>query len=402
MLFCYGWQKPLSGFADFQRGAFLLAGGQTCRRSGPERPGSAARDSTQSGAVTRTEQQPADRQKHQQARKAQGTPPPADRQKPPPEQRARATGQTGRETSQRHHQDGRPATRPGQQERHDKQQQTQQHHLNPRMKRGRETRQRAGHPPRLPIAGRGTGRQGPRLWAACRPARGLPWPCRPGQRPALPPAGGVPCAPPRAKRGEGGACAASARGGLNCGPPQGQGLQQQPAAGAPARLGGGTPSEGPRAATPGGECVGRAARHGLRRRRGRAGKAGRSAADRAGGADGPTAPTLWGPGRPGAPAPQPARGRSKARPAAGGLPWPCFAEGCPRATAGGQLDQDAPQARTWPPHFPGQTPQGAGRGGRRHRRRTGWAGCRPAGRRGGWDVARPQAGRGREPLSPGR
>jgi hypothetical protein len=82
--------------------------------------------------------------------------------------------------------------------------------------------------------------------------------------------------------------------------------------------------------------------------------------------------------------------------------WPCIAEGCPRATAGGQLDQDAPQARPWPPHFPGQTPQGAGRGGRRHSRRTGWAGCRPAGRRGGWDVARPQAGRGREPLSPGR
>ena len=81
---------------------------------------------------------------------------------------------------------------------------------------------------------------------------------------------------------------------LNCGPPQGQGLQQQPAAGAPAWLGGGTPSEGPRAATPGGECVGRAERHGLRRRRGRAGKAGRSAADRAGGADGPTAPTRGG------------------------------------------------------------------------------------------------------------
>lgn len=172
--------------------------------------------------------------------------------------------------------------------RHDK------HHLNPRMKRGRETRQRAGHPPRLPIAGRGTGRQGPRLWAACRPARGLPWPCRPGQRPALPPAGGVPRAPPRANAREGGACAASARGGLNCGPPQGQGLQQQPAAGAPAWLGGGTPSEGPRAATPGGECVGRAERPGLRRRRGRAGKAGRSAADRAGGADGPKAPTSGG------------------------------------------------------------------------------------------------------------
>lgn len=110
--------------------------------------------------------------------------------------------------------------------------------------------------------------------------------------------------------------------------------------------------EGRGPATPGGECAGRAERHGLRRRRGRAGEAGRSAADRAGGADGPTAPTLWGPGRAGAPTPQPARGRSKARPAAGGLPWPCFAEGCPRATAGGQLGRDAPQARPWPPHYP--------------------------------------------------
>lgn len=67
---------------------------------------------------------------------------------------------------------------------------------------------------------------------------------------------------------------------LNCGPPQGQGLQQQPAAGAPARLGGGTPSEGPRAATParraGPEgrtapqpplCGGRAAPEHLRRNR---------------------------------------------------------------------------------------------------------------------------------------
>ena len=62
----------------------------------------------------------------------------------------------------------------------------------------------------------------------------------------------------------------------------------------PGLAGGGTPSEGPRAATPGGECVGRAERHGLRRRRGRAGKAGRSAADRAGGADGPKAPTSGG------------------------------------------------------------------------------------------------------------
>lgn len=38
----------------------------------------------------------------------------------------------------------------------------------------------------------------PLVGGICRPARGLPWPCRPGQRPAFPPAGGVPRAPPRA------------------------------------------------------------------------------------------------------------------------------------------------------------------------------------------------------------
>ena len=38
----------------------------------------------------------------------------------------------------------------------------------------------------------------PLVGGICRPARGLPWPCRPVQRPAFPPAGGVPRAPPRA------------------------------------------------------------------------------------------------------------------------------------------------------------------------------------------------------------
>lgn len=47
---------------------------------------------------------------------------------------------------------------------------------------------------------------------------------------AFPPAGGVLRAPPRAERVEGGACAASARGGTNCGPPQGQGRRPQGAA----------------------------------------------------------------------------------------------------------------------------------------------------------------------------
>ena len=163
---------------------------------------------------------------------------------------------------------------------------------------------------------------------------------------------------------------------------------------------GGAPKHEPRgAATPCGECAGRAARHGLRRRRGRAGKAGRSAAARAGGADGPTAPTSWGPGRAGAPTPQPARGRSGARPRVARTEgaWPCGAEGCPRATEAANLPG---------PGLPGLgrhiTRTAAGRpGGRRHRRRTGWAGCRPAGRRGGWDAARRTGPRTGAPF-PGR
>lgn len=87
--------------------------------------------------------------------------------------------------------------------------------------RGAGTRQRAGHPPRFALAGRGTGRQGPRLWAAPAALRGacLGLAGRGNGRHSRPQAA-FPCAPPRAKRGEGGACAASARGGLNCGPPQ--------------------------------------------------------------------------------------------------------------------------------------------------------------------------------------
>lgn len=68
---------------------------------------------------------PADRPAHQQARNSPAQiPPPADRQKPPPEQRARATEQAGTATSQTHRQTDRPATRPGQKQRYDKQQQT--------------------------------------------------------------------------------------------------------------------------------------------------------------------------------------------------------------------------------------------------------------------------------------
>lgn len=186
----------------------------------------------------------------------------------------------------------------------------------------------------------------PPLWAACRPARGLPWPCRPGNRPAFPPAGGV---PPRPAARE---CAGRRRLRRQCArrsklPPAAAARGERAraacqrartaAAGARApegRLGarGKAPQREPRgAATPGGECGGRAERHGLRRRRGRAGEAGRSAADRAGGADGPTAPTSWGPGRAGAPTPQPSAGcdRGKARAAARLRAWPCGGHGWP-------------------------------------------------------------------------
>lgn len=110
MLFCYGWQKPLSGFADFQRGAFLLAGGQTCRRSGPERPGSAARDSTQSGG------------RHRQGTAPRAGPLPApnnsqptDRSTSRPERpRARRRQLTGRSRRQSRgpERPGRPGQRP--------------------------------------------------------------------------------------------------------------------------------------------------------------------------------------------------------------------------------------------------------------------------------------------------
>ena len=215
--------------------------------------------------------------------------------------------------------------------------------------RGAGTRQRAGHPPRFALAGRGTGRQGPRLWAACRPARGLPWPCRPGQRPALPPAGGVPRAPPRANARGGGACAASARGGTNCGPPQGQGRRPQGAA----RLGR-WKRRGPRPRYAGRRVrrQSRAARPAPQAWPGWQGWPKRRRPGRRGGR--PQSPHEWGPGRPGAPAPQPSAGcaRGKAREAARLRAWPCGGHGWPALRLAANLTRTRRQARPWPPHFP--------------------------------------------------
>ena len=163
---------------------------------------------------------PAARRPHQRARNSRErqTPPP-HRPRQRPQQMARRTEQSGTATSQRHRQTGRQATRHGQT--HDTQQQTQQ--TPPARLRdgrgpgtGRDTRRnpsrrpgyRQARPPNvagsarlrgacLGLAGRFTGRQS-------RPQAAFPR------------------APPRAKRGDGGACAASARGGQDCGPPQGR------------------------------------------------------------------------------------------------------------------------------------------------------------------------------------
>ena len=149
---------------------------------------------------------------------------------------------------------------------------------------------------------------------------------------------------------------------INCGPPQGQGLQQQPAAGAPARLGGGTPSEGPRAATP--------AR--------RAGPEGRTAPQPPH-SGGRAAPEHLRRNRHGGGA---MHGPLQAAPQGLGL---ALRRGAPVQRLRPNLTGPGPTgARPWAAHYPGQPPQGDGRGGRRHAAQGG-QGCGPLAAGGGWD-----------------
>lgn len=153
------------------------------------------------------------------------------------------------------------------------------------------------------------------------------------------------------------------RAALRLRPPAGARAAQQPAAGAPARLGGAAPPA--RGTGP------------LRPPAGRGRRGGR-----------PQPPTTWGPGRPGAPAPQPARGRSNARPAQ--RPRRGLALRC-----GG-----VPPRNGWRPTRPGRAcpalaatlprpdPAGGWTGRAAASRRPGWAGERPAGRWG--RVGRPR------------
>lgn len=264
--------------------------------------------------------------------------------------------------------------------------------------RGAGTRQRAGHPPRFALAGRGTGRQGPRLWAAFAALRGacLGLAGRGNGRHSRPQAAFP--APRRARMREEAALAPPVRAAVQiAGPRRGKAAGRRARPGLAAGSG-----EGRGPATPGGECVGRAARHGLRRRRGRAGKAGRSAADRAGGADGPTAPTSWGPGRPGAPAPQPSAGcaRGKAREAARLRAWPCGGHGWPALRLAANLTGPGLPGlgRHISPARPRRGLDGAG-GGTAAAQGGQGVGPQAGGAGGTWPGA---PGHGREPLSPGR
>ena len=191
-------------------------------------------------------------------------------------------------------------------------------------------------------------------------------------------------APRRARmRGEGGACAASARGGLNCGPPQGQGRRPQGAA----RLGR-WKRRGPRPRYAGRRVrrQSRAARPAPQAWPGWQGWPECRRPGRRGGR--PHSPHIVGAGPPRSTNAATGAGLAggKAREAAPQGLGLAAGLGGPAQRLAANLTGTRRQARPWPPHFP-DTPQ-AWPGGRRHRRRTGWAGWRPAGRRGGWDAAR--------------
>ena len=219
----------------------------------------------------------------------------------------------------------------------------------------------------------------------CRPARGLPWPCRPGQRPALPPAGGVLRAPPRANARGGGACAASARGGTNCGPPQGQGRRPQGAA----RLGR-WKRRGPRPRYAGRRVrrQSRAARPAPQAWPGWQGWPECRRPGRRGGR--PHSPHIVGAGPPRSTCAATERGLCPGQgPRSGPLAGLALRRArVARATAGGQLDR-AGLARPWPPHFPDC------------RRQAGRAAAPPPHRVGRGEARRPRGREGRAPPAGG-
>lgn len=234
-------------------------------------------------------------------------------------------------------------------------------------------------------------RAGDRLSRAARSAvhftldrRSQAWPSRPQAA--------FPRAPAARNARIGRTCAALARGVKIAGPRRGKaaGRRARPGLAAGRR-------EGRAPATPGGPSAGRAAPAQAEPQAGQRGAAGRSQARPGRRRGRPHSPHFVGAGprRSTCAATGAGEEQCKAGPTvrpAGA--WPCIAEGCPRATAGGQLGRDAPQARPWPPHVPDCDSR---RGGRRHAAAQGGQGDGPQAVRGGWDAAH-RRGRGREPL----
>ena len=191
-----------------------------------------------------------------------------------------------------------------------------------------------------------------------RPRRGLA--LASDRRSDTPPQRAYLCAPAARNAGKGPACGALAGGVQIAAPRRGKGCSSSPQPGPRLGWGAAPPARGPGP---------------LRPPEGRGRRGGRPHSPHRVGA-GPPRSTCAAPGT----GEEQCKAGPSARPAGA---WPCIAEGCPRATAAAQLDR-AGLARPWAAHYPGQPPQGDGRGGRRHAAQGG-QGCGPLAAGGGWD-----------------
>lgn len=172
-----------------------------------------------------------------------------------------------------------------------------------------------------------------------------------------PAAAGVLCAPAARKAGIGPACGALAGGVQIAAPRRGKGCSSSPQPGPRLGWGAAPPARGPGP---------------LRPPEGRGRRGGRPHSPHRVGA-GPPRSTCAATGT----GEEQCKAGPSARPAGA---WPCIAEGCPRATAGGQLDRaGARRSPALAATLPRPAPAG-GWTGRAAARRPGWAGVRPAGR----------------------
>lgn len=176
-----------------------------------------------------------------------------------------------------------------------------------------------------------------------------------------PAAAGVLCAPAARKAGTGPACGALAGGVQIAAPRRGKGCSSSPQPGPRLGWGAAPPARGPGP---------------LRPPEGRGRRGGR-----------PHSPHTVGAGPPRSTCAAPGTGEEqcKARRAAPQGLGLALRRGAPVQRLAANLTGPGPTgARPWPPHYPGQPPQGDGRGGRRHAAQGG-QGCGPQAAGGGWD-----------------